>query len=99
MGAGSYTRSEVDLMINAMNPQEQYLPDRYVKPVPQFYSCLTILATFMKSSHQPIITVRSEKTMILIYSFVEVSGSSFVVLYCGTEKFVNVLAYGVVVKI
>ena len=53
----SYTRSEVDLMIDAMNPQEPYLPDIYVNPVPRFYSFLTALATFMNPNQLPIITV------------------------------------------
>ena len=70
---GAYTRSEEDLTIDAMNPLELSVPDTYVKPVPRLYSCLIALATFMKLNHPSIITVRSEKTMILLYGFVDTS--------------------------
>ena len=77
METGSYTRSEADLMIYKMIPHDPSLPDTYVKLVPRLYSCLTALANFMNPKHSPIITVRSEKIMILVYGFVDVSGSGF----------------------
>ena len=64
-------------MIGAMNPQESSLPDTYVKPVPRCYSCVTVLDTFVKPIHPPIIIVGLEKTIIIIYVFVDVSWSSF----------------------
>ena len=64
-------------MIDAINPQGTSLPNTYVNIVPQFYGCLTALASFMTSGHSPIIIIRYEKMMIVIHDFMNIAGSGF----------------------
>ena len=60
-----------------MRNPEQIEPDRFVKPIPRFKQCLKALLEFMESDTPPVNIVRSERLVLLLYAFVDASGSGF----------------------
>ena len=48
-----------------------------MKPVPWFYTWLETLGKLMESENPPVVTVQSQKCLVLIYEFVDASGSRF----------------------
>ena len=72
-----YTRSETDVLIALMNNLEQIEPDKLVKPVPRFTQGLKELLEFMASDTPLIIVVRLALLVLLLYEFLDASGSGF----------------------
>ena len=52
-------------------------PEKFVTPVPRFYTCIQAFEDFFAPEEPPIITTRSEECYVLIYGFVDASGSGF----------------------
>ena len=68
-----YTRSEGDVMING----EDTSPPQMVLPVPRFFSCLKVLTKFFEEDLPPIVNVRSTTCLVIVYGFMDASGSGF----------------------
>ena len=57
-----------------------YSPDitpTLVIPVPRFHACMKFLIEMFKQNKPPIVNVRSTKCLVMIYGFVDASGSGF----------------------
>ena len=52
-------------------------PPVMVMPVPRFYQCLKILERIFDEDVPPVVSVRSTSCMVLVYGFVDASGSGF----------------------
>ena len=48
-----------------------------VAPIPRFYQCLKALLVLIASDTPPVIIVRTATTIVIIYGFVDASGSGF----------------------
>ena len=72
---GRMTREEVKCLDNAEKTNVERLPDENVKLVPRFYSCLDALGKLMEQENPPVVVVRSQKCLLLIYGFANASGS------------------------
>ena len=70
---GVYTRQEGDELVMV----EDTSPPHMVKPVPRFITCLKVLALFLKEDTPPIVNVRSTSCLVIVYGFMDASGSGF----------------------
>ena len=48
-----------------------------VLPVPRFHQCLGVLEKVFEEDLPPVVSVRSTSCMVLVYGFVDASGSGF----------------------
>ena len=70
------TREEADLCLVSPSGGKT-APEKFITPVPRFHSCLRAFKDFFSSDEPPIIVARSERCYVLIYGFVDASGSGF----------------------
>ena len=70
---GEYTREQGDLMVGEGDADAPIM----VTPVPRFYQCLEVLTTIFSNELPPIVQVRSTSCLIIIYGFLDASGSGF----------------------
>ena len=68
-----YTRVEGDGMVRG----EDTSPPQMVTPVPRFFTCLKVLSLFFKEDLPPIVNVRSTSCLVIVYNFMDASGSGF----------------------
>ena len=52
-------------------------PPLWVVPVPRFFRCLEVLTKIFDEELPPIVTVRSTSCQVIVYGFVDASGSGF----------------------
>ena len=52
-------------------------PPQMVTPVPRFITCLKVLALFFKEDKPPVVNVRSTSCLVIVYGFMDASGSGF----------------------
>ena len=70
---GEYTREQGDLMVGEGDADAPIM----VTPVPRFYQCLEVLTTIFSNELPPIVQVRSTSCLLIIYGFLDASGSEF----------------------
>lgn len=70
---GDYTREQGELMVRG----EDINPPQMVTPVPRFFICLKVLSLFFKKDLPPIVKVRSALCLVIVYGFMDTSGSGF----------------------
>ena len=73
---GQYSRAEADILIREASGTCKDAPTK-VTPVPRFHQCLKVLSTFFEVELPPVINVRSTTCTVVIYGFVDASGSGF----------------------
>ena len=73
---GKYSRAEADILIHEVSGACKDAPSM-VTPVPRFHKCLKVLATFFQVELPPIIKVMSSTCTVIMYGFVDASGSGF----------------------
>ena len=64
-------------MTNQMEGISTPIHDKFVNPVPRFFSCIKALKSLFEPDLPPVIITRSAKLTVLIYGFVDASGSRF----------------------
>ena len=64
-------------MANPMEGTITPIHERFVNPVHRFFSCLKALKTLFEPDLPQVIITRSAKLTVLIYGFVDASGSRF----------------------
>ena len=52
-------------------------PPSTVTPVPRFHQCLDVLERIFDEDLPPVVNVRSTSCLVLVYGFVDASGSGF----------------------
>ena len=70
---GDYTREQGDLLVSG----ECINPPQMVTPVLRFFICLKVLSFFFKKDLPPIVKVRSISRLVIVYGFMDASGSGF----------------------
>ena len=73
---GRYSRQQGDLLIENSVPKA-HNPPLMVLPVPRFHQCLEVLERVFEEDLPPVVSVRSTSCMVLVYGFVDASGSGF----------------------
>ena len=73
---GKYTRQQADSLLNATTSLSPGCP-LLVSPVPQFQSYLKVLQKIFNEPLPPVVRVRSAGCMVIVYGFVDASGSGF----------------------
>ena len=73
---GKYSRLEADILMHEASGSCGDEPIM-VTPVPRFHQCLRVLSNFFEVELPPIIKVRSTTCTVVVYGFVDASGSGF----------------------
>ena len=73
---GKYTRGQVEIIL-VEGRDGLTTPPLWVVPVPRFSSCLEVLTKNFEEELPPIVTVRSTTCQVIVYGFVDASGSGF----------------------
>ena len=73
---GALTRKEADVMLTEINYSPDTTPSLVI-PVPRFHACMKFLIEMFKQNKPPIVNVRSTTCLVMIYGFVDASGSGF----------------------
>ena len=73
---GIYTRDQAT-MLTEKQLYSNNTPPEWVKPVPRFKHCLEVLLKMFDQPLPPIVTVRSTKVILVVYGFIDASGSGF----------------------
>ena len=76
MEDGRYTRRQGDLLMQG-DISGTTDPPKAVVPVPRFHQCLDVRDKIFSESTPPIVSVRTTSCMVLVYGFVDASGSGF----------------------
>ena len=71
-----YTRQQGDDLIGSAN-STGLDPPSTVTPVPRFHQCLDVLERIFDEDLPPVVNVRSTSCLVLVYGFVDASGSGF----------------------
>ena len=70
------SREQADIM-TAEELYNYCPPPKWIKPVPRFYQCLEVLVKIFHQPLPPVVTVRSTSVVMVVYGFVDASGSGF----------------------
>ena len=73
---GKYSRLEADILLQEASGSCKDAPT-LVTPVPRFHQCLQVLSTFCQVELPPVIKVRLTTCTVVMYGFVDASGSGF----------------------
>ena len=73
---GKYSRQQGDILVNPDHSERKNIPN-WVRPVPRFHKCLKVLGKMFDQDLPPIVNVRSASCMVIVYGFVDASGSGF----------------------
>ena len=73
---GKISREEANILLESPIRGDAD-PEKFITPVPRFHSCIKAFEDFFSSEEPPIIVTRSKKCYVLIYGFVDASGSGF----------------------
>jgi len=73
---GKCSREEADVLINDQI-NNNLTPPKMVEVVPRFHQCLKVLEKIFDSPEPPVVKVRSTKCLVVVYGFVDASGSGF----------------------
>ena len=71
-----YTRQQGDDLIESA-ASTGLEPPSMVTPVPRFHQCLEVLERIFNEDLPPIVNIRSTSCLVLVYGFVDASGSGF----------------------
>ena len=76
MDQGRYSKEQGDLLIESAIPTALD-PPKLVTLVPRFHQCLEVLERTFSEDLPPVVSARSTSCLVLVYDFVDASGSGF----------------------